>query len=346
MTLSKDGMVQSLHADADAVIDMHTHVGISPDAYITRGYPYCLSMEDLAIRMTTLGISCSVVFPYGSFYYALARKPGPKVRVTGRISRFPYEIENQNLLHEIFEIFPQYSHMCLPFGMFDPSRRQTEQVDHLRTLAAKYPLYGLKTVTSYTQARVSDLLTPRGRCILDLARDLDLPVTIHTSVAPGDPWANVFSILDVVSARPDVRFILAHVCRFSRRALEAADSLDNCFVDLSAFHIHCQLAVRDSEAVASRSERLDADYDKPLDVMRAVARAFPSTICWATDTPAYYFINGWVDETGRSRRTDLRCDWDVEAKALNELDRDLRRVIAHENPLKALFGRKRAPARP
>ena len=103
--ISKEQMRAKIASESEAVIDVHTHVGVSPGGYISQGYPYCLSLEDLAIRMKILGISYSVVFPFGSFYYALSRTKEKKVRGSGRISRFPYELANQNLLNEIFEIF-------------------------------------------------------------------------------------------------------------------------------------------------------------------------------------------------------------------------------------------------
>jgi predicted TIM-barrel fold metal-dependent hydrolase len=336
--MNRDQMLQRLRSDEEAIVDVHTHVGISPRSYIDRGYPYCLSLEDLAIRMKALGISYSAVFPYDSFYYALTRKAQKKVGVSNRIDRFPYETANQNLLNEVFEVFPQYADLFLPYAMFDPSRKQAEQDKLLRTLAARYPLYGLKTVTSYSQAHIRDLLSDRGRCLLDVARKLDIPITIHTSVAPGDPWANVFDIVEVVAANPDLRFCLAHTCRFSKKALDEADKLANCFVDLSAFHIHCQLAVQGSPSIAGSEDRFDADYSRPLDALNRLVECYPTTLCWGTDTPAYYFINRWVDDQGKGHWIALRCDWDVEAKALGQLSRETRRLIAHKNPLRLLAG--------
>ena len=338
--LSKDEMLQKLAWDSEGIVDVHTHVGISAKSYIDRGYPYCLSLEDLAIRMKALGVSWSAVFPYDSLYYAISRAPTPRVHVTTRISHFPYEETNQNLLNEVYEIFPQYSDMFLPYATFDPSRRQLEQVQLLRTLAGRYPIYGLKTVTSYSQAHIRDLLSKQGKPILDFARENDLPITIHTSVAPGDPWANVFDILDVVSANPDIRFCLAHICRFNEKALDTADRLANCFVDLSAFHIHCQLAVEGSPSVAVGNDRLPADYSKPVETLKLVADHYPKTVCWGTDTPAYYFINIWMDDRGEKHSTTLKCDWDTEANALRQLDRETIRRIAHENPLRMIFGSK------
>ncbi len=336
--LNKEEMRRRIASDPDAVVDVHTHVGISAHSYLSHGYPYCLSAEDLAIRMKALGITYSMVFPYDTFYYALSRGVEKKVRVTSRLCSFPFEDANQRLLHEIFEIFPQYAELFLPVPMFDPARKQADQVKLLRTLAARFPLYGLKTVTSYTQADIKALLSPSGRPIVDFAREMDIPITIHTSVAPGDPWANVFRILDVVSANPDVRFCLAHSCRFNRKALDTADRLANCFVDVSAFHIHCDLAVQGSPSIAGGQERFDADYAKPVDALGRLAQAYPTTLCWGTDTPAYYYINRWVDDRGEEHQVSLKCDWDVEAKALKRLDRETVLRIAHDNPLRLLVG--------
>jgi predicted TIM-barrel fold metal-dependent hydrolase len=338
--MNRNQMLQRLRADEEAIVDVHTHVGISPRSYIDKGYPYCLSLEDLAIRMKALGICYSAVFPYDTFYYALTRRAKKKVGVSSRIDRFPYETANQNLLNEVFEIFPRYSDMFLPYLMFDPSRKQAEQAQLLRALAARYPLYGLKTVTSYSQAHIRDLLSKRGNCLMDFARERDLPITIHTSVAPGDPWANVFDILEVAASNPDLRFCLAHTCRFSKRALDTADRLANCFVDLSAFHIHCQLAVRGSPSIAGADDLFEADYGRPLEALKRLIECYPTTLCWGTDTPAYYFINRWTDRKGQDHWSALRCDWDVEAKALGMLSRETRLRIAHENPLRLLFGAK------
>ena len=62
--------IKKLLGSKEAIIDIHTHVGISPKFYYQYGYPYALSLEDLIIRMDTLGIDHSVVFPFvdSAFY--------------------------------------------------------------------------------------------------------------------------------------------------------------------------------------------------------------------------------------------------------------------------------------
>ena len=116
-----------------------------------------------------------------------------------------------------------------------------------------------------------------------------------------------------------------------------ADSLDNCYVDLSAFHIHCDLVNMKHMAVASEGERFPGDYGRPMEVMEALSQAYPQTICWGTDTPAYYFISHWRDNKGETHHVDLRCGWDTEARALRTLPQSTIIQIARTNPLNLLF---------
>lgn len=83
-----------------------------------------------------------------------------------------------------------------------------------------------------------------------------------------------------------------------------------------------------------RLRRFAADYSKPLDTLNRLAEAYSQTLCWGTDTPAYYFTNRWVDDRGREHRSTLNCEWDEETRALEQLDREPRRRIARENPLR------------
>ncbi|GAF85966.1 unnamed protein product, partial [marine sediment metagenome] len=211
---------------------------------------------------------------------------------------------------------------------------------HIEALARDYPVYGLKTVTSYIQSYVKHLLTKRGSAFLDLAARHDWPILIHSAVHPGDPWANVFDILAVARARPDLRIGIAHTARFCRRALEMANDLPNCFVDLSAFHIHCRLARDNSPTVSPGDERFPADYRRPLSAMKKIVRAFPDTMIWGTDTPAYRFFGSFTDDTGRTLTVRLECDWDTEVKALRRLAPATVRRIAHDNTLRFLFGHR------
>jgi predicted TIM-barrel fold metal-dependent hydrolase len=243
---------------------------------------------------------------------------------------------------EIYEAFPEFTGRLLPFGCFDPARRAAEQAACLRRLADRYPLFGLKTATSYLQSPITALLG-KGACLLDLAAELDIPVTIHSSVLAGDPWADVFEILKVVKARPDVRFAIAHACRFDRRALDAADALANCFVDVSAFHIHCLLAQQNSPAVAAKPNRFPADYRHHAAALQQLAEAYPDTVLWATDTPAHLFKGRFHNDKGEKVFMNLPCGPLTEIEEFRKLPPALRRRIGHDNTVRFLFGKP--PAR-
>jgi len=225
----------------------------------------------------------------------------------------------------------------LPFGCFDPGRHQAAQVACLQQLLGQYPIYGLKTATSYLHSHITDLLRA-GSVLLDFAAEHDLPVTIHTAIIEGDPWANVHEVLRVVQARPDVRFIIAHACRFEQRSLELAASLPNAFVDCAALHIHCLLAQQNHPAVAARRNRFAADYRSPANVLHKLADAYPETMVWGSDTPAHYWKSRFCDTKGEVAWLNLPCGSNDEVTTLKKLPGTVQVKIARQNTLCALFG--------
>lgn len=311
------------------IIDAHTHVGISINNYIaSSSYPYALSFEDLVVRMEALGIDSSVIFPFESSYYPLFGEANPLD--TPARSAFPYEKENRNLFQEIFEVFPEYAERAIPFAMFDPSRETAKQAMALEALHAKYPLCGLKTVTTYIKAFVKDFQRP-GNEIRAFALKHKLPITFHCSIIDNDPWANVFDVLDIAAANPELNFALAHSARFTKQALDRANVLANCFVDISAFKIHCDLAVQESPVVAAGKERFVADYSKPEKVLLQLAETYPETITWGSDTPYHYFAQKYIDPNGKVIDCRLFSKYDREMKILQSLPADLRQQIAYNN---------------
>lgn len=124
---------------------------------------------------------------------------------------------------------------------------------------------------------------------MELAEEWDLAVLIHSSVYPGDPWAQAADILDIVEATPQVRFCVAHSCRFDKVSLDQIASLPNAWFDCSAHIIHCRLAAIDSPHVALREQRFDSDYSRPEQVLRDLAEAYPQKLMWGSDSPYYSF---------------------------------------------------------
>jgi predicted TIM-barrel fold metal-dependent hydrolase len=279
--------------------------------------------------MNHLGIAHSVVFPFESSYYPLFGEDKPLDSPS--VSKFPYEKENRNLFREVYDIFPEYAHRLLPFAMFDPSRDTGKQAENLKIINGKYRIFGLKTVTTYIKSFVKDF-QKTGNSLRDFAYENQLPVTFHCSWVESDIWANVFDVLDIV------RICIAHTARFSRRALDRAASLPNCFVDTSAFKIHCDLAVMDSPTVASGNERFEADYSSPADVMRRLSEAYPETMIWGSDTPYHYFMQKYMDGSGKLVDHRLHARYDDEIRILKSLPEKQLKNISNLNTQRYLFG--------
>lgn len=312
------------------IIDAHTHVGISINNYLaTASYPYALSVEDLVVRMDFLGIDKSVVFPFESSYYPLMDEEN---RLNSpAMSKFPYEKENENLLREVYDIFSKYSYRLMPSVMFDPSRETEKQVDHLCKLSKKYKIFGLKAVMTYNRAFVSDF--KKGNPVCDFAIEHKLPVTFHCSWLKEDIWANVFDVLNVVEANPELKFCIAHTARFSKEALGRADALPNCFVDVSAFKIHCDLVNLNSPHVPDLENRFASDYSFPAKVLEALAETYPETIIWGTDTPYHYCAQKYIDGQGNLIDERLWANYDDEMKILKTLPEKLQKKIAYTNTM-------------
>ncbi|MBI2441325.1 MAG: amidohydrolase family protein [Lentisphaerae bacterium] len=336
--MTRPQIARQIRAGA-GLIDAHTHLGADMAAFYNGDFPYAISAEDHGVRLAHLGLERAVCFPfvYTNYFQLIAYRHGRFRRATGSASRFPYEFENLRLCREIYEAFPEFAGTLLPFAFFDPAREPAGQAAALRRLARRYPLFGLKTASSYLRSPITALLG-KGACLLDLAAELDIPVTIHTSVLPADPWANVFDVLKVVAERPDVRFALAHTCRFDRRALDRAAALQNCFVDCAAFHIHCRLAVENHPAIAAKPHRFHADYRDHAAALQRIAAAYPVKILWGSDTPAHYWKSVFRDARGMEIRLNLACGPTTEADCLRKLPAQLARRIAHNNTVRFLFG--------
>lgn len=332
--------LENLLKRKNAVIDVHTHVGIAPKFYYQFGYPYALSFEDLAIRMEVLGIDHSVVFPFVDSAFYEIDITSSKIKTTTRYCNSPYELENRNLLNEIYEIFPEYSNKALPFLMFDPSREPEKQVAHMEELIEKYPVFGLKTATTYIQAFVKDLET-KGKPILEFVQKKQLPIIFHSAIHPEDPWASAYDIVDFAERHPEIRVCIAHSARFAEPVLKKADQLNNCFIDLSAFIIHCKLAMQNSPNVASEDIRFAADYNNPLSVMTSLAEAYPDTMIWGSDTPANYWIQKYYTGDGKLVEERLDCGYKEETRLLHGLPNDIKINIAYKNSMRFIFGEEK-----
>lgn len=317
-------------------IDCHNHIGVDLFFYLNGFYPYAQDLPTLVRGGRALGIDRWVVFPmvaHAWFDLSAMRqgqlKPGGPEKV-------PYAFENERMLREIYEQFPEWGRSTLPFAMLDPMREPQAQVASLRALYRDFPFYGLKIQATMTQADTGALLTT-GRCFLELAEELNLPFLIHSSVISNDPWSGADLLLRIAESTPAVRFCLAHSCRFDRVYLDRVAMLPNTWFDCSAHRIHCQGAAHEMPFVATSQRRFPADYRDPTSVLNALAAAYPKKLIWGSDTPFQTFI-----ENTATSKISLRATYEEEVACLRALPAATQQRIACDNLLDLLQLKNRA----
>lgn len=120
--------------------------------------------------------------------------------------------------------------------------------------------------------------------------------------------------------------------------LERASKLDNCFVDYSAFIIHCKLAAVDSESIAQIDFRFEGDYKDPLSTMIRLAEVYPDTMIWGSDTPFNYWIQKYYTADEKLVEERLKCGYKEETDLLYNLPKTMITKVAYTNNLRFLFG--------
>lgn len=308
------------------IIDAHNHIGTELLLWLNDMFPYAQQADSLALHASQ-GVSHWVVFPCVS-YSALdldALRRGEIALPEGAPT--PYAFENRRLLEELqfvdSEVAPPGA--FIPLCMMDPSRRQNDQAAALRKLYAEMPFAGLKIQSTILQAPILDLLEA-GTVLLDFAEENDLPVLIHSSIHPGDTWAQCADILKVVEARPKVRFILAHSCRFHKPSLDRVAEIPNAWFDCSAHGIHCLGVVRDLPIVAKGDHLFPSDYNRPGQVLADLAEAYPEKLIWGSDSPYYT----WRSKSG-GEWSNLGSTYQKEVAYLREVPESLQEKVGFEN---------------
>ena len=305
-------------------IDCHVHIGVDPLFYLQGWSPYCLDLTCLLNEAKDTGITNWVVFPFVS-YMALDAEGlrAGKIRLPFSTNAIPYSFENQRLFKDVGRLNEKERSYFHPFLMADPGREPAAQVGELKKLAKTHRAYGIKIQATIIQSPIISLLV-QARCILDYAEENNLPLIIHTSIDPTDVWSQCSDILQVVKSRPNVRFVLAHSCRFHHESLRIVADLANAWFDCSAHVIHCQSAVQNLPAVAKIEERFPTDYSSPRTVLKDLAEAFPKKLIWGSDAPFYSYQDDAFQMTSSYRE---------EASVLNSLPADLLELVSHRNTL-------------
>ncbi len=310
-------------------IDCHAHIGVDPLFYLNGWSPYALGLPEYLVEAERSGIDRAVVFPFVSYLdLDFAGMREWKISYTGTFDGVPYRFENKRLLEEIYRLYPNSADRVMPFLMADPERLADEQVGEWRRLIRDFKVFGIKIQATIIQSPITGLLG-KAACMLDFAAEHNLPLLIHSSIDPADHWSQCADILAVAVARPDVRFLLAHSCRYHHPSLRKVAELPNTWFDCSAHVIHCECAVKGLPAVAPEDTRFPSDYNSPETVLMDLATAFPEKLIWGSDAPFYSYADASIQ---------LRSSYAREVACLDSLPARLLERVCHLNTLAWLHG--------
>ena len=318
------------------IIDVHTHVGITLCTYLMGSYPYGQSVESLLYKMNANSVDAAVTFPtWESVYFDTARFLADRVRVAAkpRIAEAPYVLENRLLCEEVYDKTPGAPGRVLPFACVDPGRCIKRQVKELQRLADEYPLYGIKISGVMIQSSHRHLLG-KGAAFVHLAKDRNWPILLHSTAYAGDRFCHNSINLAVARHYPQVRFCLAHCLGFDKVCLDQADAMDNVWVDCAAMKIQ----VEPEEILAPPERRFPSNYRDYKRVFGDLAQAYPATMLWGTDSPAYTYVERRKYADGSQVNFTLQGSYEMEKAALDSLDRKSRTMVANRNTRRFLFG--------
>lgn len=321
------------------LLDVHSHTGLAQN-YFTHGFPFCHDLRSSFEENQRIGVTHAVVFPYcTTLYYHLPSLQRSVVKLDRRVGAAPFHFENEQMLRQLYEIFPQYRRMFIPFAHVDTLRETRKQVRTLERLLERFRFYGLKVHPRATQARLATL-GREGRPLLEFARAHDLPLIFHTAY-PGSPdrYSQISQLLEIARAEPDLRFCAAHFCGFHQATFDEVARYDNVWVDSAAMSIGCDVVRQKSPIYESGPARIRANYRDPAQVFAVLARRYPTKFMWGTDNPAHTYVShAPIEPGGPVHHLEYWSSMAREKALLRDVRGALRRQVAVENALQYLEG--------
>jgi predicted TIM-barrel fold metal-dependent hydrolase len=285
-------------------------------------------------------VDVNVVFPFApELYFDLPTllKTGEATPADNPHSLAPYALENAQLMTEVFRFCPEFRDRFITFVSADPGRAFAGQITALKALEEEYPIYGIKISPVLCQSPIAQLLGA-GRALVEFALERNIPMLIHSTVDPKEQYSQVADILRVAEAYPDLRVCLAHCAGFDKAYLERADNMPNVWVDTSALKIQVQMTHEQNSVMALPDRRFEADYSDHCAVIQALTDAFPDTVLWGSDSPAYSYICRRQQANGVYHEFRLKANYEDEIEALHCLRQESRLKVSSTNTLKFLFG--------
>ena len=326
--------------DGTTLLDVHTHVGVDPKLYLKNSSPYCRSLDAAYQDAVEVGINRTVCFPWvTSLYYDLQKLAASgEVCISGNgVGDAPFHFENEHMLRELYEIFPEYTSHFVPFAIVDTLRETKEQVRVLDKLLDRFSFYGIKVHPRDTAAQILTL-DHEGTPILDFARAHDFPILIHASATDIDPLSRIGDVYALARKHPDLRWCAAHFCGFNEALFDEANAIDNMWVDSAAMSIGCGTVLDGLNVYESGPAKLAADYARPEDVFRVMAEKYPDTFMFGTDNPAHSWIDVTTLKSGETLRLDLRSSMAEEVDMMSLIDGELRDKVGFRNALRFIEG--------
>jgi len=314
---------RELRRNRGCLVDCHTHVGFHAWNLIGGGYPTVQSVADLKRKMDKCSVGYSVAFPCPSdpfFYDACHFAKTHAIRpATDPVSAFPFQLQNATMLREVSWWARD---TVLPFPFVVPAVRESAQLEALRPHAETGNVFGMKLHSRGAAAPLRLLL---DSTILQFAAEFDLPMMLHTGP---DAASNPFQAIELARKYPSVRFCAAHAGQLRSGFVEAVahTKLPNLFVDCCPLAV---LAARMSGSCKHQDSRPDALLEQ---LYEQLGRA----LLWGTDEP--WTSVGATPLPDQSASVLEGATYEQSWSTLANASPTLRRDIAHDNPVRFLFG--------
>ena len=184
------------------IIDVHSHLGFDPVFQVD------FTREELVEELTIKGVDCLIVQPATVLDVDQARAQHDAVARLA--AEFPGRVFG----------------MANPSPHFDTPIYRAELTRCVRELG----FVGVK-INTYAHS-VGVGLAP-GRRVFDSARDLGIPVMVHTGA--GAPWALPSNLLPVAREYPDVKIVMAHsgAMAYAGEALLVAQQCPSIYLEVT-----------------------------------------------------------------------------------------------------------------
>ena len=300
--------------------DCHTHAGIDHTAFYRIRYPAFQSATTLIETLERNGISNAIVFPLGNtLYYDIAAFWDGKGYIPSGQCSFPFEIENKYLLAEIRHF--GYDNLY-PFCCVSLKCKIEEQVDYLNCVLENDACYGIKLHSLSDHESI--LKINDYPMLLDFISKNNLPIICHTSI---DEYSHPMNVLQFARQHPNIRVCAAHAARFQSLFFSGIDKSfpENLYFDISPFINNCRRH-------AMYGDIIDLPYADPYSSLTYLIDKYGPHVLFATDSPCSY--SGKMTAS----HCDKRITYEDEISLFNKLPNDYRMLIAHDNPLRYLFG--------